>query len=157
MNKLAGLGVASAALALVFVTGAKAESFTFSGTSKTDDQVTTTMEGRPAGGTIGSSVGTTTMASGKVLHAKSHCANWTTEPGGFMTTTGVCTGSDETGAWTIGFSCQTDFKANTSDCWGKIYGADSGGYAKKTGEVAWHSAPSADKKSGMYSGTGMWN
>lgn len=150
------LAMSIAALA-ASIGAAQADSFTFSGTSKTLDQV----GGMVAGGeTIGAqffSGQNNVTGSGKTWVAKFTCATWTAEPASGFSARGMCNVNEGTAdKFTVAFSCQALDKSGASDCWGRLTGS-AGKYVGKVGEASWHGTQSADHMTGTSSGTGMWN
>ncbi len=93
MSKILKVGIASLALALVS-TAASAESFTFSGSGKSGDQVMVMADGHVSGGGYATNTSEAVMASGKKLASKGACEQWTTDPGSIFSSQGVCTAED---------------------------------------------------------------
>ena len=148
-------GVVSAACLLGSAAGA--ETFTMAGTGRVTDQVMVPGGGAaPIGALVATSTTKVTMASGKALAGKGHCASWTTDPGSLFTVQGACAGTDDSGTYSVVYSCQTDAKANADDCWGRLTGV-GGAYAGKTGTMSWRLMRNADGQTSAFTGAGVWN
>ena len=156
MSKFLKIGVASFALVVASTIAASAESFTFSGSGKTMNQVMASSGGTNIGGSYATSTTNTTYASGRKSTSQNDCMQWTAQPGSMFTTQGVCTADAGDGKFSVIFSCQADADGKGGDCWGRLTGM-SGAYENKLGMVSWHSTNGDNNMTVTYEGTGMWN
>ena len=137
---------------------AHAERFTFKAVGTEPNVVMVKGDdGKPIGAVFLTGTADADMASGKKLRQAYNCEEHTALPGGNFTYLGLCTVTDETGAFYELFGCNDANKAMTeADCWAGATGT-GGAYAGKHGRVTWHAKTSADGKSGETWGEGAWN
>jgi hypothetical protein len=151
--------IAATAIALLASTSiANAESYSFTSTATTVNQVGGPVAGgKPVGAGFSTGESTLTSASGKKSTSKLQCATWSAPPSGQFTTMGFCNGEEGASKYTVAFSCAAMNDKNTAaDCWGRLTGI-SGTYANKTGTASWRATQGADGKSGTATGAGVWN
>jgi hypothetical protein len=152
--------LASAMMLCASSLAAYADSFSFSSTSHTVNQLSAMVPGggKPVLAAFSNGSATNTYASGKQTKSTSTCAFWTAEPGSQFTFVGACNVTEEGGDQSsIAASCAAANNAQTEgDCWGVMMGT-SGSHKGKSGTITWHQKAGADDKSGMAWGVGQWN
>lgn len=135
---------------------AHAETFTFTSTAKTIDQVYMpgpTAESRAMGATIFSSATKTLASDGKVYSTQGKCSSWVLPTGSPFGINGVCQFADATGPlYEIAYTCELPTSSAPSiDCWGKLIGL-GGAWKGRTGTTSWRS-----NQDGTNQGSGQWN
>jgi hypothetical protein len=137
---------------------AQAETFTFTGTFKIDNQLATPVATGKSVALFAENSSTMTYASGKKALANGNCTGWSALPGSGSALTGMCLFSESaTDKGSISMSCNwTDAQQTQADCWGQITGV-SGRWRGKTGTIGWHQVLGPDGKNGTTAGAGMWN
>jgi hypothetical protein len=137
---------------------ANAETFTFKSTITTVNSLSVTTAAKTVVG-AGFNEGETQVAYalGQKATQKYTCAGWSAPMGSQFTDEGICTYSEGANdKASILFSCVSDAKTGTGDCWGGLRGT-AGRFMGKTGTVSWHQTNNPDGKTGAATGIGMWN